>query len=413
MQSDVMGSFDNFVQKVSAGQRRPQQKFVYHMLYGIISGGSVLLSDIGRALNEPTKLIHTEKRLSRNLGSENFDENRFRDAYLEHVSSRLTKDHVIAVDLSDIAKPYSVAQEGLCQVWDGSQQKIHDRGWFTINIEAVPTNRQQIPLVFRPFSILDSSYRSHNVEIRKDMNVTRTYVPSGALWVADRGFDSEKLFKMFDEMEVDWAIRVRKIRDVADQDGEVCNIMRFSKNLDLPYSGSLPSIRKRKTKMYRVRYGYAEVRLPERPDRRYTLVVGWFENPETGRRRKKPIMILTNREIRSGAEAWIIIEGYTRRWGVEEGIRLVKDQFELENIRVVSLRSIRRLTMMAAMAYGFLGILAMNGRRWTGRFVDQLTKNFCALPRNVFYRLLGAVANLFASTGVPMMWASPGTVQLK
>ena len=51
------------------GSTSRSRKFIWEMLYGMISSGSVLLADVARQLESDLDLIQIEKRLSRNLQS--------------------------------------------------------------------------------------------------------------------------------------------------------------------------------------------------------------------------------------------------------------------------------------------------------------------------------------------------------
>jgi len=57
----------NFCSKVSFGFYKPAQKFITDMVYGLLSGKSCYLTEIGRKLNEDIALDKTVERLSRNL----------------------------------------------------------------------------------------------------------------------------------------------------------------------------------------------------------------------------------------------------------------------------------------------------------------------------------------------------------
>ena len=74
-----------FSLKISRNLKRPQQKFVHQMLYGILAGNKVHLSEIARSLKENITLKKTIDRLSRNL-------NAFGDGQL------ILKDHLSLVD---------------------------------------------------------------------------------------------------------------------------------------------------------------------------------------------------------------------------------------------------------------------------------------------------------------------------
>ena len=69
---EIKRDLTNFSTKISIGLKRPQQKFIHQMLYGILAGNKVHLSEISRSLKEHVSLKKTIKRLSRNLNA--FDE---------------------------------------------------------------------------------------------------------------------------------------------------------------------------------------------------------------------------------------------------------------------------------------------------------------------------------------------------
>ena len=56
-----------FAAETGRGLSPPLYKFLRDMLAGMVAKKSILLSDVGRASNEGTDLLYTEKRLSRNL----------------------------------------------------------------------------------------------------------------------------------------------------------------------------------------------------------------------------------------------------------------------------------------------------------------------------------------------------------
>jgi len=57
----------NFCKKLSDGYKKPAQKFIADMIYGIIASQSSHLTKMARKLNEKIALDKTVERLSRNL----------------------------------------------------------------------------------------------------------------------------------------------------------------------------------------------------------------------------------------------------------------------------------------------------------------------------------------------------------
>ena len=75
----------NFAENLSDGLTLPKMKFLSQMLYGLLASQSVMLTQIGRALQEAISLKKTEDRLSRNLKAFRQDMECVRQNYLESV----------------------------------------------------------------------------------------------------------------------------------------------------------------------------------------------------------------------------------------------------------------------------------------------------------------------------------------
>ena len=117
---EIKRDLSNFSSKISKGLKRPQEKFVLQMLYGILEGNKLHLSEIGRSLKESISLKKTIDRLSRNLNSFR-GQKTVMDHYITLVKQNIKEDHaVIIVDGSDIAKPAAEKMEALSDIRDGS-----------------------------------------------------------------------------------------------------------------------------------------------------------------------------------------------------------------------------------------------------------------------------------------------------
>lgn len=57
----------NFSKSLVPKQNKVESKFVAQTIYGILKSGSVVLKDIGTALNESIRIKNTIDRLSQNL----------------------------------------------------------------------------------------------------------------------------------------------------------------------------------------------------------------------------------------------------------------------------------------------------------------------------------------------------------
>lgn len=100
------------------------------MLYGILAGNKVHLSEIARFLNENISLKKTIDRLSRNLFA--FEEKDLvMENYISEVKKQINEEQaVIVIDNSDITKPCSPKMEAISDVHDGSTGEIK-KGYLT------------------------------------------------------------------------------------------------------------------------------------------------------------------------------------------------------------------------------------------------------------------------------------------
>ena len=122
-----------FAHRVSSGFQRPAKKFMVQMLYGIQASRDVKLSNISRSLNEQIPLIKTEGRLSRNIGKQDLT-GRINGNLLVDGASRVKPDTVIALDISDIDKPYARKMENVAVVRDDSTAELRSNGYWLLEV---------------------------------------------------------------------------------------------------------------------------------------------------------------------------------------------------------------------------------------------------------------------------------------
>jgi len=125
-------SIGRFSGDLSKGLCKRAQRFVAEMVYGIQASESVMLTEIGRRLEEDIPLRKTEYRLSRNLQRPQLE------AVLQHNvlamgARHIDEDTLLIVDPSDLSKKYAKKMEYLARVRDGS---AHDfaNGYWTLHI---------------------------------------------------------------------------------------------------------------------------------------------------------------------------------------------------------------------------------------------------------------------------------------
>ena len=115
---------------------------------------------------------------------------------------------------------------------------------------------------------------------------------------------------------------------------------------------------------------------------------------------KDPMLLLTNLKIEEKKELCLIVAKiYLTRWRIEEYFKFKKQQFGLEDFRVMSLQSIRNLNLLATLAAGYIGI--MSSEKDETIFMMELkecSKRIYDIPKFIFYILGYAIERILAGT---------------
>ncbi len=117
-----------FSERFCLGFSRPERKFLYQMLFGILKGGKVQLNSIARHLQEGLSLKKSTERLGRHLGAPDMWR-RVSESTLETQRYYLRQCKYVVIDLSDIQKRYAEQMSGLGMVYDGSENKTGSDYW--------------------------------------------------------------------------------------------------------------------------------------------------------------------------------------------------------------------------------------------------------------------------------------------
>lgn len=124
------------------------------------------------------------------------------------------------------------------------------------------------------------------------------------------------------------------------------------------------------------------VRLCEFPAKELVLTVVYGFGEE-------PMLLLSNLNMQEKKKlCHIIAKVYLLRWRIEEYFKFKKQQFELEDLRVMSLQSIRSLNFFATLAAGYISLTSSIHRE--SIFLEELkecSKRIYGVPRFIFYAL--------------------------
>lgn len=382
------------MQMISEGFSKPMKGYVRDMLFGISVGRSTMLSEIGRSLGEEADLITTEMRLSRNLVNRNVDEQSMRDRYLGAVEP-FVQDAVVALDFSEIRKEYSEKQEWLCGIWDDTR-KEQGIGYWLLNIEAIDGKRRHFPLWLEPFSQNAPGYKSQASVVENGIRNVAAHTGKHCIWVLDRGFDGASYIGILESAGLTYCVRQTGRRKILAENGTPALTADLAAQIETPHMGTYSSVSKGREYPFVFRYGSALVTFPNDKKTRRLIVVRVQGHV-------RPLMLLTNIAAKTPEAISKVIVAYFTRWGIEEGTRLVKQIFDLENVRAMSFAGIRRIALFAYLAYGFLCLFTRKAGKTALRLALRFYKSFTPKtpPHFIYYRLAHALAAILVSEGPP------------
>lgn len=375
---EIKRDFTNFSLKISKGLKRPQEKFVHQMIYGILAGNKLHLSEIARSLKESITLKKTIDRLSKNLHA--FDgKDSVMHNYLGLVRQQVKDDYaVIIIDNSDIVKPASTKLEALSEIRDGSTGEI-TQGYLTIEAAVLSEKgKMPLPVYEKVFSAAEKGFISETHENLCCLQSLTENFSSRCVRTLDRGFDANEYYRYFLKHGERFVIRAKKNRNVI-YGGQTCNIM----DVALRYKGAYRmDFKDKKGRTIRCKMSCIPVRLCEFPSRELVLAVVYGFGEE-------PMLLLSSLKMQEKKKlCHIITKVYLLRWRIEEYFRFKKQQFELEDLRVMSLQSIRNLNLLAMLAVGYISLAtSVHKDSIFLAEIKECSKRIYGMPQFVYYAI--------------------------
>lgn len=332
----------NFADKITKGLQRPEYKFVFQMLYGLMESQSTHLSNIARALKEGITLKKTIERLSRNLSqftaSDILIEN-----YIEIVKKNTNNLSILVIDNGDVSKPYSKSLDSLCRVRDGSTGQI-TTGYHLLEISALTKDKKMpMPVYTHVYSSTDKAFISEDEEVLKGFKHLTQHFGKSGIRTMDRGYDANIYYKYFFKNSEPFVIRAKKNRDVIYK-GETKNILEVAEQ----FKGKLAlKFKDKQGKIIHCKISFAPIQLPFAPQKDLTLIIVHGFS-------KTPMMLISSLKSSDENLPLVVTKVYLLRWRIEEYYRFKKQQFGFEDFRVQSLVSIRALNTILTLLIGLL-----------------------------------------------------------
>ena len=336
-----------FSNKISKKLSKPDRKFTADITYGMLASGSCLLTDIVDCLHEDSKKVNSVERLTRHL--DKGTPIKALSAYLSVIKKWCPDEPVIHIDDSDIVKPDGYKFEALGIVRDGSKstdtKNIYEKGYHVTEACVMTQSRHPVSI----FSEIHSSKEKNFTSIN---DVTFSAMERGAAmfgratFVMDRGYDDNKMFLKLDELEQDYVIRLTARRKLYFHGKwipatQLRNQRKGKIKAPLVYKG----------KSHDAYLSHVKVQITaSRKDIYLVLVYGITEHP---------MMLATNKEIKSKEDVIKVAKTYFSRWRIEEYFRCKKQMFRFENFRVRKLAAINALNFYITLCMAFLAHISM------------------------------------------------------
>ena len=341
----------NFSKKITKGVNKPTTKFIMDMQYGLAKGGSCLISEVARSLDEDIKLSYTIERLCDNLANLYSDEKQMIwNNYLNEVRKNVDLDKaVVLFDDSDINKEYSRKLEDLDRVIDASSpdRKIVN-GYHVCEATVLTKNQKQpMSLYSKIYSCKSKDFVSKNTYTLESIKAAEQVVGADFTGIFDRGYDDNKIFNYMSKNKHKFVVRLddertlllkgkkRNVKDIADsRKGKIKMTALFDDNEEVELMIS-----------------YTKATLPYNK-KEYILVIVY------GLSEDKPMKLLTNIDYAEKEDVIKIVRLYLSRWRIEEHFRGKKQEYDFENMRVRTLESMNNLNMMLTIHLGHIAMLA-------------------------------------------------------
>ena len=361
------------------------------MTYGMLASGRCLLTDVVDQLHEASRKVNSVERLTRHL--DKGTPVKALSSYLSVVRKWCPDEPVIHIDDSDIVKPDGYKFESLGIVRDGSKstdtKNIYEKGYHVTEACVLTKSNHPVSIFSEIHSSKEKSFTSTN-------DITFSAMERGAAmfgkatFVMDRGYDDNKMFLKLDELKQDYVIRLTAKRKLFFHGKWVP-----ATQLRNQRKGKIKTPLMYKGKRHDAYLSHVKVQITaSRKDIYLVLVYGITEHP---------MMLATNKEIKSKEDVIKVAKTYFSRWRIEEYFRCKKQMFQFENFRVRKLSAINALNFYITLCMAFLTHISMKSE--TNALKVSIIQKADPIKEKVhfcYYRLAKGISGIlsYAKEGV-------------
>ena len=248
-----------------------------------------------------------------------------------------------------MVKPDGHKFESLGLVRDGSKStgtiNVYEKGYHVTEACVLTDNDH-------PVSIFSRIHSSREKEFTSVNDITFSAMERGAAlfgkatFVMDRGYDDNKMFLKLDELRQDYVIRLTARRKLYFH-GKWIPVTQLRDQR----KGKIKTPLIYKGKSHDAYLSHVKVQITaSRKDIYLVLVYGITEHP---------MMLATNKQIRSREDVIKVAKTCFSRWRIEEYFRCKKQMFQFENFRVRKFKAINALNFYITVCMAFLAHISM------------------------------------------------------
>lgn len=334
---------------------KPQLKFIQKVSFGILKSSTLMLTDIVRSFKSDSSLKQAMKSPDNMLNGQAWQKPLLEGHY--EASSPFSNDEIIAIDHTDISKPYAEKMENMSRVRDASSKKKDICNGYKLLAVTRNSMEGRTPQLVN-MQILETDKEKGIKETDASIQILQTIdtkLGNKGVRVLDRGFDAQVYFDYFEDAHISFVIRgkenrlaevirdnriikpPRHIKDIAKQTPCKIVIERWIKNKD---EGK---------RLAQLHLGAVEL-FATGPQMRLTAVF------IKDNHKSEPMILLTNQAINIDDPEEIIkvYEQYRKRWECEEMIRYIKQEYSLEGIRYQKLQNLNSIIAIMVFVDSFL-----------------------------------------------------------
>ena len=387
--SHLIEKMKTIIKKVTGRTSGRQYKFYLDMLYGILKSKSIVLNNIAHSLNEDTTLKKTNERLYKNLMRNPEITERYNLIKIG-LSYMRDEEKVFIIDDTDIVKPYGKAFEGMGTVRDASNHREsskYDHGFIVTTITGLSTfKKQPIPFFEHVHSPNELDYLSIN-------NITNTGVrrivehlqPYEAMFVADRGYDDIKFYKMIHSYNQYFLVRMRLNRVLIFKNSKVRLLDKIKK-----FKGKIIVPMTIYSKERFIKASAFKCHIKEYKEEVWVIITLRDDNEE-------PMVLVTNKPLINKEDVIHMVYRYSSRWRIEEYFRFKKVELDYENFRVKSLDSINNLVFALNITILLLIIIIEEDAPYLYKKILKYSKSIKDKTSIELYKILSGVTSILST----------------